>query len=377
MANKEHLELLRQGVKTWNNWRRKMWYTLYNDAQNKTSNTKENHYSLNIDEFVKDFADQFAKSLEVSQRVTELCTADLSGADLKGANLNGADFSTVNLSMVDLSKADLCGADFTDADLSKAQLVEANIASAKLFRTDLGEANLSGANLIETIFKEANLSKANFSKSILTETFLLDVDLSKCVGLDSCIHYGPSYIEYRTLQNSGSLPENFLRGTGLPDSLISYLASPLNQPTQFCTCFISYSSKDEAFAERLHSDLQDKGVRCWFAPHDMPSGAKIIEAIDEAIRLRDKVLLVLSEGAIASDWVEREVTRSLDEEQERKRLLLVPIRIDDAVLNTKQAWARQLRVQRHIGNFTSWEEKATYNKSLHRLLRDLKKTDNH
>jgi hypothetical protein len=32
--------------------------------------------------------------------------------------------------------------------------------------------------------------------------------------------------------------------------------------------------------------------RCWFAPHDMRIGAKIIDAIDEAIRLRDKVLLI-------------------------------------------------------------------------------------
>ena len=59
----------------------------------------------------------------------------------------------------------------------------------------------------------------------------------------------------------------------------------------------------------LHADLQAKGVRCWFAPEDMKIGAKILDAIDEAIRLRDKVLLVLSKDAIASDWVEGEVTR--------------------------------------------------------------------
>jgi hypothetical protein len=41
----------------------------------------------------------------------------------------------------------------------------------------------------------------------------------------------------------------------------------------------------------------------------MPIGAKIIDALDEAILLRDKVLLILSESAIASDWVEGEVTK--------------------------------------------------------------------
>ena len=69
----------------------------------------------------------------------------------------------------------------------------------------------------------------------------------------------------------------------------------------------------------------------------MPIGAKIIDAIDEAIRLRDKVLLILSEGAIASDWVEDEVTRALDEERERKQPLLFPIRLDDAVMETKES----------------------------------------
>jgi TIR domain len=69
---------------------------------------------------------------------------------------------------------------------------------------------------------------------------------------------------------------------------------------------ISYSSKDDAFAKRLYADLQNTGVRCWLAPHDLPIGAKTWDAIDAAIRVRDKVLLILSKNAIASDWVEDE-----------------------------------------------------------------------
>ena len=56
-----------------------------------------------------------------------------------------------------------------------------------------------------------------------------------------------------------------------------------------------YQLLDEGpVADRLHADLQNKGVRCWFAPHDLPIGAKTWDAIDEAIRLRDKLLLILS-----------------------------------------------------------------------------------
>jgi hypothetical protein len=67
------------------------------------------------------------------------------------------------------------------------------------------------------------------------------------------------------------------------------------------------------------------------------------------------------------------VTRALDEERERKKPLLFPIRLDDAMLETKEAWARLLRGrQRHIGDFTRWKEHDAYGKALERLLRDLK-----
>jgi hypothetical protein len=42
--------------------------------------------------------------------------------------------------------------------------------------------------------------------------------------------------------------------------------------------------------------------------------------IEQAIRLRDKVLLVLSEASIASTWVEGEVEKAFEEERQRGRL---------------------------------------------------------
>ena len=104
----------------------------------------------------------------------------------------------------------------------------------------------------------------------------------------------------------------------------------------------------------------------------MPIGAKILDAIDEAIRLRDKVLLILSKGSVASDWVEGEVTRALDEERARKQIVLFPIRIDEAAIQTSKPWARLLRGQRNIGDFTRWKDHDAYWKGFDRLLRDLK-----
>src|SRR5215212_4573538 len=97
------------------------------------------------------------------------------------------------------------------------------------------------------------------------------------VGLETCAFLAPSIIDHRAFQKSERLPLLFLQGVGLPDVLIDYLPTLLSQAIQFYSCFISYSAEDDDFARRLHNDLQGKGVRCWFAPHDMLIGGKILD----------------------------------------------------------------------------------------------------
>jgi TIR domain len=65
-----------------------------------------------------------------------------------------------------------------------------------------------------------------------------------------------------------------LGGIDLSDGLETCQHIPTLLNIQMYSCFISYSSKDQDFAERLHADLQNMGVRCWFAPHNLPIGAK-------------------------------------------------------------------------------------------------------
>jgi len=122
----------------------------------------------------------------------------------------------------------------------------------------------------------------------------------------------------------------------------------------------------------IRNDLQAKGVRCWFAPHDMKISDKIRPTIDDSIRLHDKLLLILSEHSVESDWVEHEVEHALDLEQERKKTGLFPVRIDDAIMESTTGWAGNVKRQRHIGNFTQWKHHDAYQTAFDRLLRDLK-----
>jgi TIR domain len=88
--------------------------------------------------------------------------------------------------------------------------------------------------------------------------------------------------------------------------------------------------------------------------------------------LREKVVLVLSEHSISSDWVEDEVTAGFEEERARGQIVLFPVRLDEAVMNTKEAWAAKLRA-RNIGDFRKWKDHDAYKQSLARVLRDLTK----
>jgi hypothetical protein len=158
----------------------------------------------------------------------------------------------------------------------------------------------------------------------------------------------------------------------VPEDLIIFARSIFRLSKQFYSSFISYSTKDQEFADRLHADLQNKGVRCWFAPEDLKIGDRFRDKIDESIRLHDKLLLILSGNSVSSPWVGDEVEAAIEREHGEKRIVLFPIRIDDAVMASKQAWAATIRRTRHIGDFTGWKNHDSYRKAFDRLLRDLK-----
>jgi hypothetical protein len=144
-------------------------------------------------------------------------------------------------------------------------------------------------------------------------------------------------------KSGGTIPESFLRGCGVPEQFITYARSLVGQPIEFYSCFISHSSHDQAFVERLHADLCAKDLRCWYAPEDLRIGDRFQEQIEESIRHYDKVMIVLSVASVESCWVERE--------DRDNRTVLFPIRIDDAVMNTPRPWAADVRRSRNIGDF--------------------------
>jgi hypothetical protein len=373
MSSEAREAILRSGVGAWNAWRR----------ENPEANVDLSGLELNgLD----------LSGANLSE--VKLIEAKLVGAKLKSANLAGA-----SLDVADLSYANLQGANLSAATLIRCNLLNANLSQCALFRTqadfancrnanlarsfailtsfrnaDLNSANLRSAILMHAIFHRTRVSGADFSDAQVEGTVFGDLDLTATLGLESVRHTGPSTIGYDTIIRSvGRVPISFLQGTGVPDPVINYSQS-LSQDfgNHFYSCFISYSSSDQECADRLREDLQRNGVRCWLASEDLKIGDPFRSRIDESIRSHDKLLLLLSEHSVHSRWVESEVEAALDKEKSSGQIVLFPMRLDDVVMSASQAWAADLRRTRHIGDLRQWQDSYAYQRSLQRLLRDLR-----
>jgi uncharacterized protein YjbI with pentapeptide repeats len=216
VANAEHLAILEKGVDVWNKWRE-------------------------------------GGAIE----------PDLAFASLEYAELAGVNFTNTGLYAVDLAFSNL-----TDADFSNAWLTNANLGGAGLNRARFANADLSGVN-----FNHADLSGADLSQAVLGYTVFSAVDLRDIKGLENVVHAGPSTIGIDTVyQSYGRVPEPFLRGAGVPEGFINFVKSLGDNRQQYYSCFISYSSVNQEFAELLRNELRANGVPCWLASEDLKIG---------------------------------------------------------------------------------------------------------
>ncbi|MFL6257964.1 MAG: toll/interleukin-1 receptor domain-containing protein [Pyrinomonadaceae bacterium] len=278
----------------------------------------------------------------------------------------------------DFSYAALLGSDLNSANLNAANLSYANLLSANLVN-----ANLSYARLTNTNLSVADLSGADFTSAELAFTIFSDNDLSEVKGLETVRHFTPSTIGVDTLYKSaGKIPAAFLRGCGVPDDFITFIPSHfgIQQAIQFYSCFISYSTRDEEFARRLYSRMRDEKLRVWFAPEDMKGGQKLYEQIERAIQLHDRLLLVLSESSMQSEWVINEIQKARETEIREGRRKLFPIAIVE--FEKVKAWrrfdadsgkdlAKEVR-EYFIPDFSNWKEHDAFEKAFARLLLDLR-----
>ena len=139
------------------------------------------------------------------------------------------------------------------------------------------------------------------------------------------------------------------------------------EPSLHCSCFISYTTADSEFASRLHKDLIERGVQCWKWDEDAKLGEPLWSEIDRAIRAHEKVIVIASKSSLCSPAVLREIERAILEEDRRMlgaargdwsgpTSVLLPIRLDDYILDGWDHPRKADVIQKVIGDARSWRE---------------------
>jgi hypothetical protein len=87
--------------------------------------------------------------------------------------------------------------------------------------------------------------------------------------------------------------------------------------------FVSYAPQDAAIANAVVENIEQHGIKCWIAPRDVTPGLQYADEAVGAIDGTKVVVLVLSEHAVASPHVGREIERVAS-----KRRRIIGLRTD-------------------------------------------------
>jgi hypothetical protein len=94
-------------------------------------------------------------------------------------------------------------------------------------------------------------------------------------------------------------------------------------PSRDAKVFISHSSRDRVFVEKVVTVLRGHRIAYWYAPKNIVGAQQWQDEIGRALRECNWFLLVLSENARRAKWVKRELAYALENNRYNERILSI------------------------------------------------------
>jgi len=94
--------------------------------------------------------------------------------------------------------------------------------------------------------------------------------------------------------------------------------------------FLSHSSLDKPFIRQLASDLAANGIDVWLDEQRIRVGDSIPEKIAQGLAGSDFFLIGMSQHSADSPWVNKELNNALVSEVQRRKVHILPLKIDDS-----------------------------------------------
>lgn len=91
------------------------------------------------------------------------------------------------------------------------------------------------------------------------------------------------------------------------------------------TLFLSHTSIDKPFVEKLASDLERLGIDTWFDKYEIKVGESIFWRVEEGLRDSEYFAIVLSPDALKSEWVKAELSAAWGKKMMTGHNAILPI----------------------------------------------------
>src|SRR3990170_4371486 len=96
--------------------------------------------------------------------------------------------------------------------------------------------------------------------------------------------------------------------------------------------FITYNHNDEQFAEKLAMELVRRDIKVWKDSWRIGVGDSLIQKVQQGLEGAEFFCVVFSRNSLHSEWVKREMTAALLREIEERKVMILPIVIDNSKL---------------------------------------------
>jgi hypothetical protein len=96
--------------------------------------------------------------------------------------------------------------------------------------------------------------------------------------------------------------------------------------------FLSYSSIDRVYAEKLAHDLQGWGLSVWWDRWEIKVGDSLNDKIQEGRSASCWLAVILTPDSVRSPWVQRELNSGLIQELEERAVVVLPLLFRDCEL---------------------------------------------
>jgi hypothetical protein len=369
---------------------------------------------------VRDFSEEDLSGLRLQRRgsrIESLVGCNFTDCMFSDCVFGAADFSS---SCFDGAEFELCNgseAKFIDCTFRRAHLMESAFIGADFFRSTFVDAHLSSVDFGEAFFGNVQLDMTKvigcqfeqavfgfgaISRSIFGACNMDEVTVVAPCDIDAetvslTLRLAPTSIREGMTERGGPIVDaatgllrartlsvaRFFVSAGVEREMVRQYSGTddwsSSIPAKYGSVFISYSSVDHDFATSLHQYLSAQGVGVWFAPHDIRGGRRIEDQLSAAITEHSKLVLVLSESSMQSNWVATELLMALDLERQTGSQKLYPIRV--VPFDTVRDWrlfdsdhgkdlAKVVR-EYYIPDFTEWRNGVQFGIAANRLLQDL------